>query len=464
MFHKLLIANRGEVAVRIARTARALSIATVGVVSDADRGARWTKAFDEVVCIGGSAPKDSYLRAERIVQVARQTGASAIHPGWGFLAENARFAALCEQHGITFVGPSPAVMQKMGLKSPAKEAMRAAGLPVIPGSLGLLRDVAQGVEVARSIGYPVILKADAGGGGRGMRLARDEGSLREAYAAASAEAQAAFGNGALYLEKYLTGGRHIEVQVLGDRHGHAVHLFERECSIQRNHQKLIEESPSPALTPRERDELGAATARAAAALGYSGAGTVEYLRDEHGELFFMEMNTRLQVEHPVTEMITGIDVVAEQLRAAARHPLRLEQRAITASGHAIECRINAEDPANAFRPSPGVLARFEIPTDRGPGRVRVDTHLGSGDEVVPYYDSLIAKVIAHAPTRAGAIETLLRTLTAAQIQGVATTVPLHLAVLQSPEFGAGEYDTRSIPGWRPAAERETTRPKESSKA
>ena len=451
MFAKLLIANRGEVAVRIARSARELGIRTVGVCSTADRGAAWLERFDEVVVIGGPAPRESYLGQESIVQAALQTGASAIHPGWGFLSENPRFAALVEQHGIVFVGPSARVMRTMGLKSPAKAAMRAAGVPVIPGSEGLLASVEEAESLAGSIGYPVILKADAGGGGRGMRLVREAGALREAYASAQAEALAAFGNGALYLEKYVSGGRHIEVQVLCDRFGSALHLFERECSIQRNHQKLVEESPSPALGEAERLELGALAARAAASIGYVNAGTIEFLRSAEGPIWFMEMNTRLQVEHPVTEMLTGLDIVKLQLSIAANERLALRQSDVRASGHALECRINAEDPAQDFRPAPGVLKRFEFPLDRGPGKVRVETHLASGDEIPPYYDSLIAKVIAHGTTRDEAIATMLRTLADAEVEGVPTTIPLHLAVLASPEFRAGKYDTRTIPGWTRAA-------------
>jgi acetyl-CoA carboxylase biotin carboxylase subunit len=451
VFRTLLVANRGEVAVRVARAARELGIRTVGVCSAADRGASWTRAFDQVVCIGPAASRDSYLCMERIVQAALQTGASAIHPGWGFLAENARFAALVEQHGITFVGPTPSVMELMGLKSPAKRAMKAAGLPVIPGSDGPVADVEEAARAAHAAGWPVILKADAGGGGRGMRLCADEQALRAAFGQAAGEAQSAFGNGAIYVEKYLTGGRHIEVQVLGDRYGNAVHLYERDCSVQRNHQKLVEESPSPALTQAQREELGAMAARATAAIGYRNAGTIEFLRAPDGTLCFLEMNTRLQVEHPVTEMLTGVDVVKEQLGIAANRPLGIAQRDVVARGHAIEVRVNAEDPAQGFRPSPGVLTAFEIPTDRGPGRVRVDTHVQAGDEVPPHYDSLIAKVIAHADTRAAAIETLSRVLAAARIEGVATTIPLHRAVLASREFRSGEYDMRAIPGWPPAA-------------
>ncbi|MEM9799622.1 MAG: biotin carboxylase N-terminal domain-containing protein [Planctomycetota bacterium] len=448
MFRRLLVANRGEVAVRIARAARAVGVAPVGVVSTADAGAPWTEEFDDVVCVGGPAPSESYLRMGALVQAAVQTGCSAVHPGWGFLAENARFAALCEQHGLTFVGPHSSTMDRMGLKWPSKVAMRAAGLDLTPGSDGLLASVEEAVEIAERIGYPVILKADAGGGGRGMRICRSEADVREAYPAARAEAISAFGNGALFLEKYVTGGRHIEVQVLGDHYGGAVHLFERECSIQRNHQKLIEESPSPALSNEERTALGERAARAAASIGYVGAGTIEFLADpDTMRLSFMEMNTRLQVEHPVTELVTGVDIVREQLRIAARAAIGFSQSGVALEGHAIECRINAEDPSDGFRPTPGTLTAFDVPTDRGPGRIRIDTHVSEGSEIPPYYDSLLAKVIAHAASRDEAIETMVRALEGAKIEGVATTIPLHLAVLASDAFQSGDYDTRSIPGW-----------------
>ena len=325
MFRKLLVANRGEVALRIARAARELGISPVGVVSSADAGSSWASSLDEVVQIGGPAPKESYLRGASVLQAALQTGCAAVHPGWGFLAENSGFAALCEQHGVTFVGPPATVMDRMGLKWPAKSAMRAAGLDGIPGSEGLLEGVDEAVQVAEEIGYPVLLKADAGGGGRGMRLCHDAGELAEAFPAARAESEAAFGNGALYLERYLTGGRHVEVQVLADAFGNAIHLGERECSIQRNHQKLIEESPSPALSPEERSAVGERAAAAAASIGYVGAGTMEFLRSDEGQLFFMEMNTRLQVEHPVSEEVTGVDIVRAQLEVAANHPLGLRQ-------------------------------------------------------------------------------------------------------------------------------------------
>jgi acetyl-CoA carboxylase biotin carboxylase subunit len=450
MFQRLLIANRGEVAVRVARAARELGIAPVGVASASDLGARWLACMDEVVCLGPAAARESYLNAERVVQAALQTRCSALHPGWGFLSENPRFAALCEQHGVTFVGPPAAAMDVMGRKAPAKAAMRRAGVPVIPGSDGLLASADEAVECARAAGYPVILKADAGGGGRGMRKCSDDAQVRAAFAQASAEAESAFGSGALYLEKYLEGGRHIEVQVLADRFGNCVHLGERECSIQRNHQKLIEESPSPAIDAARRAELGAIAVRAAQSIGYVGAGTIEFLRAESGAIYFMEMNTRLQVEHGVTELVTGADIVVEQLRVAANERLSLAQERVRFSGSAIEVRVNAEDPSHGFRPSPGTLAAFEILRDLGPGAIRVDTHVSAGDEVSPHYDSLIAKVIAHAATRDAAIETLLACLRAAVVEGVQTTIPLHLAVLDSAEFRAGRYDTRTIPGVRAA--------------
>jgi len=447
MFQRLLVANRGEVAVRIARACRELAITPVGVASLADVGASWTRHFDEVVCIGPAPAAESYLCAERLVQAALQTRCSALHPGWGFLAENPRFAALCAQHGVAFVGPRPAVMALMGAKTPAKRAMRAAGLDCIPGSDGPLADVEAAATCARSVGYPVLLKAEHGGGGRGMRRCADESELRAAFAAARAEAESAFGQGDVYLERYMTGGRHVEVQVLCDAYGNGVHLFERECSVQRKHQKLIEESPSPVLTERERIELGTRAVRAALAVGYSSAGTIEFLRAADGRLYFMEMNTRLQVEHPVSELVTGIDIAAAQIRIAAGQLLELRQDAVTCSGHAIECRLNAEDPERGFQPSPGRLRDFTIPADLGPGTLRIDTHLAPGEVVVPQYDSLLAKVIAHAGTRALAIETLVRGLSSARVDGVATTLPLHLAVLRSEPFARGEYDTSAIPGW-----------------
>jgi len=447
MFRRLLIANRGEVCLRIARSARELGISPVGIVSSADADASWPAQLDEVVCIGGAAPRESYLRAEAVIQAARQTHCSAVHPGWGFLAEDPRFAAACEQHGLTFVGPTSALMQRMGLKWPAKVAMRSAGLDGIPGCDGLLRDVEDAVRAAEATGYPVILKADAGGGGRGMRLCRGEAEVREAFPQAVLESQAAFGNGALYLESFLQGGRHIEVQILCDHFGNAIHLGERECSIQRNHQKLIEESPSPALDAEGRAAIGRRAAQAAAHLGYRGAGTIEFLQGADGVLRFMEMNTRLQVEHPISEEVTGVDIVAQQLRIAANQRLTIAQDDVELRGHAIECRINAEDPSAKFRPTPGKLTAFDLPTEVADGRVRVETHLQQGDSVSPHYDSLVAKLIVWSATRERAIDSMLLALKACRIEGIATTIPLHIAVLESAAFRAGDYDTSSIPGW-----------------
>jgi acetyl-CoA carboxylase biotin carboxylase subunit len=382
-----------------------------------------------------------------MVQAALQTRCSAVHPGWGFLAESSRFAALCREHGLAFVGPRPGVMDLLGRKLPAKRVMAAAGLPGIPGSDDVLASAEHAAEVASEVGWPVMLKADAGGGGRGMRLCRTAAEVRAAFEAAAREAEAAFGDPRLYLERYLEGGRHIELQILADHDGHAIHLGERECSIQRQHQKLIEESPSPVLDARDRDRIGAAAARAAAAVGYTGAGTVELLRDRDGCLWFMEMNARLQVEHPVTEMRSGVDLVREQLRVAANQPLSLGQDDVTLEGASVECRINAEDPARGFLPTPGRLEVFELARDQGPGRVRVDTHLCAGDVVPPYYDSLLAKVVAWGRDRAEAIETLLAALRSSRVEGVATTLALHVAVLESAAFRRGEYDTGAIPGW-----------------
>ena len=448
MFRKLLVANRGEVAVRIARAARELGCSPVGVVSTADRGSSWTEAFDETVCVGPPPPAESYLQGERMVQAALQTHSSAVHPGWGFLAEDRRFARLCRQHGVSFVGPPTSVMALLGVKSPAKAAMRAGGLEVIPGSEGPIAQVEAALACAQEAGYPVLLKADHGGGGRGMRLARNEAELREVFSSAQAEARSAFGSDSVYLERYVSAGRHIEVQLLLDGFGAGVHLGERECSVQRKHQKLIEESPSPALTAEERASLGERAVQAALSVGYENAGTMEFLRTPAGELFFMEVNARLQVEHPVTEMVSGVDVARKQIEIAAGCQLGLTQADVRLEGHSIECRINAEDPHQDFRPAPGRIEAFEIPTDRGPGRVRIDTHVRTGDTIPPNYDSLIAKVIVHADSRDAAIETMHRTLEGARIEGVPTTVPLHLAVLASDAFRSGEYDTGSIPGWK----------------
>lgn len=441
MFRRLFVANRGEVAARIVRAARALDIEPVCAASTADleAGYPYLEEAAEVVCLGPGPAAQSYLKMEEVVQAARQTRCSALHPGWGFLAENASFASLCEQHGVRFIGPSPAVMDLMGRKVSSRTAARDAGLPVVPGSLGLLDTVEEAKKVAAEIGYPVVLKADAGGGGRGIRRCNQESELETAFHQATREAESAFGNGALYLEKYLLGGRHIEIQVLGDGRGNAIHLGERECSVQRRHQKLLEEAPSAAMTAEQRQDLGERSASAAAQWHYAGAGTMEFLLDESGSLYFLEMNTRLQVEHPVTEMVTGIDLMEAQIRIAAGGALPCSQDQVSISGHAIELRLNAEDAEQDFRPSPGVLEEFAFPLDT-PG-LRVDTHLQAGSRIGTHYDSLLAKVILHRPTREECISGLLQVLDQARIRGVVTTAPLHQRILQEASFCSGAYDT-----------------------
>jgi len=443
-FRRLFIANRGEVAARIARTCDKLDIAPVFGVSEADRQAPYLRGRESVV-LGPSRSSESYLARERIVQAAVQTRCSALHPGWGFLAEDPVFASLCEAHGVTFVGPPAAVMQTLGRKTPAKTAMARAGLKVIPGSSGVLRDVDQAREVADSIGFPILLKAESGGGGRGMRIVRSAADVKDAYDSAQTESLACFADGRLYLEKLIEGGRHIEIQLLADKYGHVVHLGERDCSVQRKHQKLIEESPALVLSDDEREQTLDAAVRATRAIGYVGAGTMEFLLDEEGDLRFMEMNARLQVEHPVSEMRTGIDLVEAQIRVAAGEPLWFSQGDIDLRGHAIECRINAEDPSNGFAPSPGVITRWEATS--GDDRVRVDTHVESGYEVPPHYDSLICKVIAWGKDREAASERLTEALQDIRCDGISTTIPMHLAVLSSKEFRENRYDTRAVPGW-----------------
>jgi len=441
MFRRILIANRGEVAARVLRACRRMGIETVAVYSSADRGSPHLELADISVCIGGSASKESYLNQNAILQTALQYDCQAVHPGWGFLAENALFARRCEQQKTTFIGPTPDLITLMGDKARAKETMEKAGLPLIPGSRGVLADLEEARAIAQQTGFPVLLKARAGGGGKGMRISRSLEELKEAYEQAHLEAEKSFGDGGLYLERYLARGRHIEFQILADAFGQAVHLGERECSVQRNHQKLIEESPSPALSPAQREEMGTRVARAVAEVGYRNAGTVEFLRDEQGHLYFMEMNTRLQVEHPVTEMITGIDLVEKQLGIAAHEPLTLRQDEVRFSGHAIECRINAEDPFDDFRGSPGTITRFEPPPEVENGRCRLETHVRAGAVIPPYYDSMIGKLIARGETRAEAIEILICALERFRIEGVKTTIPLHLQILRSARFRAGEYDT-----------------------
>ena len=439
MFRRILVANRGEVAARVLKTCHRLGVQVVAVTSDADRELGWLGDADEVVCLGPGAASRSYLDTDAILEAASRTGAAAIHPGWGFLAENAAFAARCEAAGITFIGPPSWVMRRMGDKVAARASASSLGLPVIPGSDGALGDVAEARALADTIGYPVLLKAASGGGGRGMRRVDAAEELEEAWSACTAEAQGAFGDPTLYLEKLIEGGRHIEFQVMADRFGGAVHLGERECSIQRRHQKLLEESPSPAVSAAQRSALGERIAGATAAMGYRGAGTVEMLQDRSGELYFMEMNTRLQVEHSVTEAVYGVDLVEWQLRVAANQPL--PDVPAGPVGHAIEARINAEDPDRDFAPGPGRVHTLHLPQGEG---IRVDTHLQAGDAIPPHYDSMICKIIAHGADRAQAIARLDQALAELRIEGVPTTTSLHRRILREPAFVSGTYDTTTL--------------------
>ncbi len=444
-FRRLFIANRGEVAARIGRTCEALGITAVYAVSEADADAAYVNGRETVI-IGPGRASESYLDPERIVQAAVQSGCTALHPGWGFLSENPLLVSLCETHGVTFIGPPAHVMHLMGKKTPAKRAMAQAGLTLIPGSDGVLADASAALECAQTVGLPVLLKAESGGGGRGMRIVREMDGLKAAYDEASAEAAAAFSDPRMYLEKLVERGRHIEIQVLADRYGHVVHVGERDCTVQRNHQKLIEESPAPGLDPSERAKTLDAAVEAAQRIGYVGAGTMEFLLDAEGTLRFMEMNTRLQVEHSVSEMCSGIDLVEQQIRVAAGHRLPFTQEGVRLSGHAIGSRINAGDPYDGFRPAPGTITRWVSP--RGPG-IRVDTHVTDGYTVPPFYDSLLCKVIAHGADRAQAIDRMIAALDALVCEGVPTTVPMHIAILRSHAFRENAYDTGGIPGWPP---------------
>ncbi|HUZ62183.1 MAG TPA: acetyl-CoA carboxylase biotin carboxylase subunit [Acetobacteraceae bacterium] len=433
-FQKVLIANRGEIALRIQRACRELGIPTVAVHSTADAEAMHVRLSDESVCIGPPAAKDSYLNMPAILSAALITGADAIHPGYGFLSENADFAEMVEAHGIAFIGPAPAHIRMMGDKIAAKTAMAGLGVPLVPGSAGELPDLATARAVAGQIGYPVLIKAAAGGGGRGMKVAADPAGLEDAWRLARAEAKAAFGSDAVYMEKYLDRPRHIELQVLADSHGNVVHLGERDCSLQRRHQKLLEEAGSPALSPAARDALGATVTAGLRTLGYRNAGTLEFLYQD-GQFAFIEMNTRLQVEHPVTEMVAGVDLVAEQIRIGAGEALGYGQADIKFSGHAIECRVNAEDP-ESFMPTPGLVSAFHAPGGLG---VRVDSALYAGYRVPPFYDSMVAKLIVHAPTRPEAIARLRRAIDEFAVVGIKTTLPLHRRIVDDPQFQAGDY-------------------------
>jgi acetyl-CoA carboxylase biotin carboxylase subunit len=438
MFEKILIANRGEIALRIIRACKEMGIRTVAVYSEADRDCLHVRFADEIVCIGPPRAAESYLNVPRIISAAEVTGAEAIHPGYGFLAENADFAEACESCGIKFVGPSPKVISQMGDKAAAREAMLKAHVPVVPGSLGAVVEADDAVAVAGEIGYAVMVKASGGGGGKGMRLAKDEEELRKAFVAAAGEAEASFGNREVYIEKFIERPRHIEIQVVCDSHGNGVYLGERDCSIQRKHQKLIEESPSPAVDEQLRQKLGEAAIRGSLALGYENAGTVEFLMDCHGSFYFIEMNTRVQVEHPVTEMVTGVDIVKEQFRIAAGERLSLSQDEVIIKGHAIECRINAEDPDRDFAPFPGRIDAFHMPG--GPG-IRVDTHAYAQYEIPPFYDSLLAKLVAYGPDRNQATARLARALDEFIVEGVKTTIPFHQKAVASDLFKSGNFDT-----------------------
>jgi len=438
---KLLIANRGEIALRILRSCQELGIATVAVYSTADRNSLHVQLADEAVCVGDSPSNRSYLNFQNIFAAATTRGADAIHPGYGFLAENVAFAEMCASHQITFVGPSPDSIRAMGDKSTAKATMQAVGVPTIPGSEGLLDTHQQAAVLAAAMGYPVMIKATAGGGGRGMRLVPGPDQLENLFKAAQGEAEAAFGNPGLYMEKFIDRPRHVEVQVLADRHGNVVHLGERDCSIQRRHQKLLEEAPSPGLDPELRRRMGEAAVAAARTIGYEGAGTVEFLLDRGGDFYFMEMNTRIQVEHPVTEMVTGIDLIAEQLRIAGGEPISVRQEDVRLTGHAIECRINAEDPRHNFRPAPGKITGWLPPG--GPG-VRIDSHVYTGYEIPPFYDSLIGKLIVWGIDRDHALRRLRRALSEFAITGIPTTIDFHLALLERPEFQQGDVHTKFV--------------------
>jgi acetyl-CoA carboxylase biotin carboxylase subunit len=436
VFKKLLIANRGEIALRIIRVCKQFNIKTVAVYSTADENSLHVRFADEAVCIGPPPSRESYLKIPRILAAAEITGADAIHPGYGFLAENASFAEICTTSGIKFIGPSPEMITAMGDKALAKETMRKAGVPVVPGSEGVIKEVGAAIEIAKAIGFPVIIKAVAGGGGRGMRIVREEAEMETAFKTAQHEAEQGFSNADVYIEKYVEQPRHVEIQVFGDEHGNVIHFGERDCSVQRRHQKLVEESPSPIVDEVLRTKMGDAAIKGCKAVGYQNAGTIEFLVDKDKNFYFMEMNTRIQVEHPVTEQVTGHDLIKLQLQVAAGE--RLPKKKIVQRGHAIECRINAEDPMKNFRPSPGTVTDFHMPGGFG---VRVDTHTYAGYVIPPYYDSLIAKLVVFAQTREGAINKMASALDEFVIEGIKTTIPFHRQVMQNDKFRSGKFDT-----------------------
>lgn len=439
MFKKILIANRGEIALRVIRTCREMGINTVAVYSTADRDSLHVRFADEAVCIGPPTSRQSYLSIPNIISAAEITNADAIHPGYGFLSENAEFSRICSEYGIKFIGATAEQINYMGDKATAKATMKAAGVPVIPGSEGLLESVEEGKALAKEIGYPVIVKATAGGGGRGMRIIKNESEFQKAWDDAKMESGAAFGNDGLYLEKFVEEPRHIEIQVVGDQFGRVCHLSERDCSIQRRHQKLVEETPSPIVSPELRERMGQAAIKGASAIGYEGAGTIEFLVDKYGEFYFMEMNTRIQVEHPITEEVTNFDLIKEQIKVAAGEPISGQN--YTPQLYAMECRINAEDPANGFRPSPGKITQLHFPGGHG---VRIDSHVYAGYTIPPNYDSMIAKVIVSGQSRAEVMTRMKRALQEFVIEGIKTTIPFHIRLMDDPGFQSGNFTTKYL--------------------
>lgn len=436
MFKKILIANRGEIALRVIRTCKEMDIRTVAVYSTADRESLHVRFADEAVCIGAPPSKDSYLNIPRIISAAEITNADAIHPGYGFLSENEEFSAVCHEYGIKFIGPSPQMINLMGDKSTAKDTMKKAGVPTIPGSDGLVDTIEEGLKIAKKIKYPVIVKATAGGGGKGMRIIKNESEFKKAWDEAKRESAAAFGNDGLYLEKFVEEPRHIEIQIVGDQYGKVCHLSERDCSIQRRHQKLVEETPSPVVTQELREKMGAAAIRGAEAIKYEGAGTIEFLVDKHGDFYFMEMNTRIQVEHPITEEVTDYDLIKEQIKVAAGVPISGTN--YFPNLFAMECRINAEDPANGFRPSPGKIVNLHMPGGHG---VRIDSHIYAGYTIPPNYDSMIAKLIVSGQSREEVITRMKRALSEFVIEGIKTTIPFHLKLMDNQIFRSGKFTT-----------------------
>lgn len=455
MFKKVLIANRGEIALRVIRACREMRIKTVAVYSQADHNSLHVRFADEAVCIGPAVSGESYLNIPRIISAASITGADAIHPGYGFLAENSKFAEICESCGIRFIGPSADIISKMGDKAFAKNTMVQAGVPVVPGSEGVVKDLREGQKIVESIGCPVIIKAVAGGGGRGMRVVREPGEFKLAFQTATEEARSAFGNGAVYVEKFIEEPRHIEIQLIGDQHGNIVHLGERDCSLQRRHQKLVEESPSPAVDAVLREKIGSAAVKGAASVGYNSAGTVEFLLDKNRDFYFMEMNTRIQVEHPVSELVTGIDLIKEMISVAAGEKLSFSQKNVKFRGHAIECRINAEDFEKNFRPSPGKISSWHVPGGLG---VRIDSHGYAEYVIPPNYDSLIAKLIVYANSREEAIVRMEGCLEEFVIEGIKTTVPFHQMIMKDDNFKAGTFDTGFIDRLLKNRKEQKTRP------